>query len=93
MDRADFRVHLVAHSMGGLVVRCFLQNETAGDKEARACVDKVFTATPHNVVNNLADKIARFAPLRWALGFSSRGAAVDGPRGVVHENIEASAFP
>ena len=25
-DRRKFRVHLVAHSMGGLVVRCYLQN-------------------------------------------------------------------
>jgi hypothetical protein len=45
----DFRVYLVAHSMGGLVCRAFLQNPAFGDAAARACVDKVFTyATPHN---------------------------------------------
>lgn len=45
----DFRCHLVAHSMGGLVCRAFLQNPALGDEEARRCVDKVFTyATPHN---------------------------------------------
>jgi hypothetical protein len=45
----DFRCHLVAHSMGGLVVRAFLQNPALGSAEARAAVDKVFTyATPHN---------------------------------------------
>ena len=45
----DFRVYLVAHSMGGLVCRAFLQNPAFGDDEARALVDKVFTyATPHN---------------------------------------------
>jgi hypothetical protein len=45
----DFRVYLVAHSMGGLVCRTFLQNTSFGAKEARALVDKVFTyATPHN---------------------------------------------
>lgn len=45
----DFRCHLVAHSMGGLVCRAFLQNEALGTAEARACVDKFFTyATPHN---------------------------------------------
>ena len=44
-----FRVYLVAHSMGGLVCRAFLQNPAFGDAQARPLVDKVFTyATPHN---------------------------------------------
>lgn len=48
--RRDFRVYLVAHSMGGLVCRCFLQN--VGTKAARRMVDKVFTyATPHNGID------------------------------------------
>jgi hypothetical protein len=48
-DRDAFRVYLVAHSMGGLIVRAFLQNKAIGDAAARAMVDKVFTyATPHN---------------------------------------------
>jgi hypothetical protein len=47
--RANFRVHLVAHSMGGLVCRAFLQNDAISAPEDRAIVDKVFTyATPHN---------------------------------------------
>lgn len=47
-----FRCYLVAHSMGGLVVRAFLQNKALGTKEAKACVDKVFTyATPHNGID------------------------------------------
>lgn len=46
---AEFRCYLVAHSMGGLVCRAFLQNPKLGQAEARKCVDKVFTyATPHN---------------------------------------------
>lgn len=46
---AKFKVYLVAHSMGGLVCRCFLQNPDIGPAEAKAHVDKVFTyATPHN---------------------------------------------
>lgn len=58
--RRDFRVHLVAHSMGGLVCRCFLQHTaTSGDgvriadpKGVRGCVDRVFTyATPHNGID------------------------------------------
>ena len=47
--QADFRCYLVAHSMGGLVVRGMLQNPTLSDPKARSAVDKVFTyATPHN---------------------------------------------
>jgi hypothetical protein len=49
---ADFRCCLVAHSMGGLVCRAFLQNPKLGSDEGRACVDKVFTyATPHNGID------------------------------------------
>lgn len=49
---ANFRVHLVAHSMGGLVCRAFLQNGNLGSIEARSAVDKVFTyATPHNGID------------------------------------------
>lgn len=57
----DFRCYLVAHSMGGLVVRALLQNaanevthiDFGGKREkadpVRGCVAKVFTyATPHN---------------------------------------------
>jgi len=48
----DFRVYLVAHSMGGLICRAFLQNPKLGSAEARAAVDKVFTyATPHNGID------------------------------------------
>ncbi len=44
----DFRVYLVAHSMGGLICRCLLQNISPGD----ARVDKVFTyATPHGGID------------------------------------------
>lgn len=50
--RRDFRCYLVAHSMGGLVCRAFLQNPKLGSDEARACVDKLFTyATPHNGID------------------------------------------
>ena len=49
---AEFRVHLVAHSMGGLVCRAFLQNQSLGSAEARAAVAKLFTyATPHNGID------------------------------------------
>ncbi|MCC6718775.1 MAG: hypothetical protein IT555_12895 [Acetobacteraceae bacterium] len=47
-----FRVHLVAHSMGGLVCRAFLQNPALSTPDARGAVDKLFTyATPHNGID------------------------------------------
>jgi hypothetical protein len=50
--REVFRVYLVAHSMGGLVCRCFLQNDAVSTAADRALVDKVFTyATPHNGID------------------------------------------
>lgn len=52
MTPEDFRVHLVAHSMGGLVCRAFLQNTELGSEAARGAVDKLFTyATPHNGID------------------------------------------
>jgi len=43
-----FRVYLVAHSMGGLICRCLLQNVSPSDPR----VDKVFTyATPHGGID------------------------------------------
>ena len=57
----DFRCYLVAHSMGGLVCRAFLQNSELGDNQARRCIDKVFTyATPHNGID-----IAGFNVPKW----------------------------
>lgn len=54
-DNKDFRVYLVAHSMGGLVCRCYLQNDKIPNLEGnhsrdwtKKGVDKLFTyATPH----------------------------------------------
>jgi hypothetical protein len=48
----DFKCYLVAHSMGGLVARAFLQNPALGHADARKSVDKFFTfATPHNGID------------------------------------------
>ncbi|OVE77762.1 hypothetical protein BVX99_01695 [bacterium F16] len=50
--QSAFKVYLVAHSMGGLVCRCFLQNPQIGQADTKALVDKVFTyATPHNGID------------------------------------------
>lgn len=62
----EFKVYLVAHSMGGLVCRAFLQNPKLGADEARRAVDKVFTyATPHNGIDL---KVVRNVPGWSALG-------------------------
>ncbi len=47
-----FRCYLVAHSMGGLVCRAFLQNPENDPQNAGCLVDKFFTyATPHNGID------------------------------------------
>jgi hypothetical protein len=47
-----FRCYLVAHSMGGLVCRAFLQNPECDPGDMRQHVDKFFTyATPHNGID------------------------------------------
>lgn len=54
-DPSRFRAYLVAHSMGGLICRCYLQNPDIPDLDGqqtadwrRKGVDKVFTyGTPH----------------------------------------------
>lgn len=47
-SQEKFRVYLVAHSMGGLICRCLLQNISPNEKR----VDKVFTyATPHGGID------------------------------------------
>ena len=66
VDEKDFRVYLVAHSMGGLVCRAFLQNKDLGAPEARSAVDKLFTyATPHNGIDL---RVVRNVPGWAALG-------------------------
>lgn len=62
----EFKVHLVAHSMGGLICRAFLQNKALGKDEARAAVDKLFTyATPHNGIDM---RIVRNVPAWLSFG-------------------------
>ncbi len=62
--RAAFRVYLVAHSMGGLVCRCFLQNPNVGSSESKALVDKVYTyATPHNGIEMAGINVPTFLKL------------------------------
>jgi hypothetical protein len=51
-SRDDFRCYLVAHSMGGLVCRAFLQSVPQNAEDGRKYVDKFFTyATPHNGID------------------------------------------
>ena len=74
--RAAFRVYLVAHSMGGLVCRCFLQNSNVGSSDARSLVDKVFTyATPHNGIEMGGINVPRFLKLWDLSNFNRRNMA------------------
>jgi len=68
--RTNFRVYLVAHSMGGLICRCYLQNkkipglnEKLNSDGNHKGVDKLFTyATPHGGIEFRKG-------LGWAEGF------------------------
>ena len=72
MKPEDFRVYLVAHSMGGLVCRSFLQNSAAGSDTARKLVDKVFTyATPHYGIEMAGMNVPGFFDL-WDMNNFSR---------------------
>ena len=52
-ERDNFKVYVVAHSMGGLVTRCYLQNIYPAKNTGKPVpVDKVFTyATPHGGID------------------------------------------
>lgn len=61
-NKEDFRCYLVAHSMGGLVCRTFLQNPKCGTPQARKAVDKFFTyATPHNGIDIAGVNVPSFS--------------------------------
>lgn len=56
-----FTVYLVAHSMGGLICRCFLQNNEVSTTEIKGLVDKVFTyGTPHNGIEIAGGNVPSF---------------------------------
>jgi hypothetical protein len=77
-DRAKFKVYLVAHSMGGLICRCYLQNTCVEGPSPKVelgpgedlelpgdpLVDKVFTyATPHDGIDLLGMNVPNLGPL------------------------------
>ncbi|MDD2713219.1 MAG: hypothetical protein PHU77_09920, partial [Simplicispira sp.] len=67
-----FKVHLVAHSLGGLVCRCFLQNDAISTPADRALVSKVFTyATPHNGIDMAGVNVPALLG-RWDMNNFSR---------------------
>ncbi|MDZ7734758.1 MAG: hypothetical protein U5P41_00305 [Gammaproteobacteria bacterium] len=68
--RGDFRVYLLAHSMGGLIVRCYLQNIC---RDQAVPVAKVFTyATPHGGIDvRLAGNLPGFLSLNNVNNFNT----------------------
>lgn len=67
-----FKVYLVAHSMGGLVCRSFLQNPAISSQEVKNMVDKVFTyATPHNGIEMGGINVPKFLSI-WDINNFNR---------------------
>ncbi|MGX5915525.1 esterase/lipase family protein [Aliidiomarina sp. Khilg15.8] len=68
----DFKVYLVAHSMGGLICRCLLQNSSADSASSAKWVDKVFTyGTPHNGIEVMGMNVPSFLSL-WDINNFNR---------------------
>lgn len=68
----DFKVYLVAHSMGGLICRCLLQNDSADPAASAQWVDKVFTfGTPHNGIEMMGMNVPSFLSL-WDINNFNR---------------------
>lgn len=73
----NFRVYLVAHSMGGLICRALLQNKDLRDSDEAAAVDKVFTyATPHNGIEMAGFNVPAFLS-KWDINNFNRGKIKD----------------
>jgi hypothetical protein len=75
---AEFRCYLVAHSMGGLVCRGFLQNPKLDPEGVRGCVDKLFTfATPHNGIDMLGMNVPPWLTTNDIANFNRSGRMKD----------------
>lgn len=96
VSREDFRCYLIAHSMGGLICRAFLQNPKLGDPDARKAVDKVFTyATPHNGIDlRIVRNVPAWATFGSANNFNRERMAeylnVKIPKGVSSDDLDVS---
>ncbi|WP_201773510.1 esterase/lipase family protein [Marinobacter similis] len=72
VDSREFKVHLVAHSMGGLICRCLLQNKSVASEVIRQSVERVFTyATPHNGIEMAGLNVPAFVGL-WDINNFNR---------------------
>ena len=93
--RRDFKVYLVAHSMGGLICRCLLQNKTVTTEEVRGMVDKVFTyATPHNGIELGGINVPNFLSLNDMNNFNRTNMAKYlGVAKAKVNSLEGSGFP
>lgn len=56
------RVHFVTHSMGGIVLRSYL------DRHPRPDLGRVVMLAPPNQGSEVADTLRRIPPIRWLLG-------------------------
>jgi hypothetical protein len=96
VDPKEFRCYLVAHSMGGLVCRAFLQNPKLGDDAARQAVDKMFSyATPHNGIDlRIVRNVPGWVTFGDANNFNRSKMAgylnIDVPKGASAEDLDVS---
>ncbi|WP_277182877.1 triacylglycerol lipase [Caballeronia sp. BR00000012568055] len=71
MKEEDFGYHLVAHSMGGLVARAFLQSANPDFVPMRKGIKRFFTfATPHNGIDVLGINVPSWLTAEQAYTFN-----------------------
>lgn len=61
------RVHIVTHSLGGILVRLWLR-----DNPAPANLGRVVMLAPPNAGSEVPDRLRRFPPFRWFTGLNGR---------------------
>ncbi len=68
---ADSRVHVVTHSMGGILLRLYLRDHPD------AALGRVVMLAPPNAGSELSDRMNAFPPFRWFTGVNGRRLGTD----------------
>ena len=70
--RAAPRVHFVTHSMGGILVRTWLDQQIRAGTALPANFGRVVMLDPPNHGSAVAEKLQNFPPFRWFTGVNGR---------------------